>query len=131
MEMQQPKKREKKEKKKKIKGKRDLREFYEATKTKVTLEIDPVEKRARGQSVFILKVKSEEELKATLEGLKSEDIYKKLQLDLRFHSKQLDIGKVSLLRKDYKDEKGNMSQSSPLEDLGFDYPLPQIDQVKI
>ncbi len=42
------KKKEKKEKKKKIKAKRDMREFYEAAKTKVTLEIDPVEKRARG-----------------------------------------------------------------------------------
>jgi hypothetical protein len=42
------KKKEKKEKRKKIKVKRDMREFYEASKIKVTLEIDPVEKRARG-----------------------------------------------------------------------------------
>lgn len=75
-----------------------MREFYQATKTKVTLEIDPVERRARGQSVFILKLKSEDDLKPILNELKAKDIYKKIYLYLRFHSKQLDIGKVSILR---------------------------------
>ena len=44
-----------------------MREVYVATKTKVTLEIDPVEKRARGQSTFIFKFKPEEEIKKLLE----------------------------------------------------------------
>lgn len=104
-------KKEKKEKKKKIKAKRDMREFYEAAKTKVTLEIDPVEKRARGQSTFIFKIKPEEEIKALLEQLKAEDLYKKIYLDLRFHSKQLEIGKVIIFRKQPKDSE-LMLQSS-------------------
>lgn len=82
-----------------------MREFYEATKTKVTLEIDPIEKRARGQSIFIFKVKPEEEVAQLIEQLKAEDVYKKIQLDLRFHSKQLDIGKVSILRKQPKENE--------------------------
>jgi Cu/Ag efflux protein CusF len=80
-------KKEKKEKKKKIKAKRDMREFYEATKTKVTLELDPFEKRARGQSTFIFKIKPEEEINSLLGQMKAEDLYKKIYLELRFHSK--------------------------------------------
>ena len=44
----------------------------------MTLEIDTVEKRARGQSVYILKLKSEEELNPILDELKAKDIYKKI-----------------------------------------------------
>ena len=124
------KKKEKKEKKRKIKVKRDMREFYEATKTKVTLEIDPLEKRARGQSTFIFKIKPEEEIKALLDQLKAEDLYKKIYLQLRFHSKQLEISKVSIFRKQTKDSELMSQSSSPLEDLGFDYAHPQAEQTK-
>ncbi len=72
------KKDKREKKKKKIKAKRDMREFYEAVKTKVTLEIDPVEKRARGQSIFIFKVKPEEEVVPIIEQVKAEDMYKKI-----------------------------------------------------
>lgn len=123
-------KKEKKEKKKKIKAKRDMREFYEAAKTKVTLEIDPVEKRARGQSTFIFKIKPEEEINPLLYQLKGEDLYKKIYLELRFHSKQLEIEKVSIFRNQPKDKELMSQSSSPLEDLGFDYPHPQIEQTK-
>ena len=107
-----------------------MREFYEATKTKVTLELDPVEKRARGQSTFIFKIKPEEEINSLLGQMKAEDLYKKIYLELRFHSKQLEIGKVSILRNQPKDGELLSQSSSPLEDLGFDYPHPQTEQTK-
>ena len=123
-------KKEKKEKKKKIKAKRDMREFYEATKTKVTLELDTVEKSARGQSTYIFKINPQEEINSILGQMKAEDLYKKIYLELRFHSKQLEIGKVSILRNQPKDGELLSQSSSPLEDLGFDYPHPQTEQTK-
>jgi ribosomal protein L19 len=93
-------KRPKKEKKKRIKGKGDLREYYDLVKGKVLLEFNLLEgeRRARGQATYVFKVKPEEEVKETLTRLREEDTYSKMQVDIRFHAKQMQIEKVGIMR---------------------------------
>lgn len=93
-------KRPKKDKKKRIKGKGDLREYYDLVKGKVLLEFNLLEgeRRARGQATYVFKVKPEEEVKETLTSLREQDIYSKLQIDIRFHAKQMQIEKVGIVR---------------------------------
>lgn len=62
------------------------------------MEFNLKEKRARGQVTYIFKLKPEEEVKEILNKLKEEDLYSKLQIDLRFNAKQLNIGRVGIIR---------------------------------
>jgi Mn-containing catalase len=64
-----------------------LREYYYPVKGKVLMEFNLKEKRARGQVTYIFKLKPEEEVKETLNKLREEDLYNKLQIDLRFNAK--------------------------------------------
>lgn len=60
----------KQKKVKKIKGKGSLTQFYDLNKVKVTMELDPTERRgARGQSIFKFTLKSDEEIAQMLESL--------------------------------------------------------------
>lgn len=80
------KKAAKKDKKKKIKGKRDLLEFYDLTKTKVTLEfsLEHNDRRARGQIVSLLSRKPFEEVKESLEAMREADTFKKVLLNIKY-----------------------------------------------
>lgn len=60
--VQRKKPKEKKKKAKKIKGQGDLLQFYHLNKVKVTLEFDPADNKARGQTVFKFALKPEEEV---------------------------------------------------------------------
>ena len=60
-------------------------------KIKVTLEMDPKNKRLRGQSVYTLILKSTEKVEQILERLNEEGEFKKYILELSFHAKQMNI----------------------------------------
>jgi len=95
---EEPKRMAKKDKKKRVKGKGDLREYYDLVKGKVLMEFNLKERRARGQVTYVFRLKSDEEIKEILDRLKEEDAYSKVQIDLRFHAKQMTIGRVGILR---------------------------------
>ena len=77
-------KKDKKKKVKKIKGQGDIFEFYQLRKVKVTMEFDPVGCKARGQAIFKLNLRSDEEVAQVVETLNRDGIYKKYILDMRF-----------------------------------------------
>jgi len=79
-------KKDKKKKIKKAKGQGDIFEFYQLRKVKVTLEFDPVGCKARGQAIFKLNLRPEEDVTQLLETLNKD--YKKYSLDMRFDSQQ-------------------------------------------
>jgi hypothetical protein len=88
----------KKDKKKRVKGRGDLREYYDICKGKVLIEFNLQERRARGQVTYVFRLKSEEEVKEVLDRLREQDAYSKVQIDLKFHVKQMNIGRVGIIR---------------------------------
>lgn len=54
-----------------------------------------------------------------LEGLKQENLYKKYQLDLKFHAKQMVVERVALI--------GAKEDIKKIDDLTMDYPCSELE----
>lgn len=89
--MQQPPKAPKaakeKKKKKRVKLQSELLEFYDLFKVKVTMEFNPRECRARGQTLYRFSLRDREAAGKRLEELAATELYKNSLLNLRFNAK--------------------------------------------
>jgi hypothetical protein len=89
--------------------------FYKLVKTKQTIEIDPILKKMRAQTIFILDVKEEESFNTELKRLQGEESGShKIQLNLSLFAKMINILEVSLISKE--------KEKTPLL---FDYAKPE------